>query len=51
MKVEINKNGTVVVTAETNEEAFALKYVVEDASRRPEEKVLYNMRILYNAES
>ena len=51
MKVEIDKNGTVVVTAETNEEAFALKYVVEDASRNPEEKVLYDMRVLEDDQS
>jgi hypothetical protein len=46
MKAEIDKFGTVVITAETNEEAFALKYIIEDDSSPPECKVLYDMRIL-----
>jgi predicted transcriptional regulator len=46
MKVEIDKFGTVIIIAETNEEAFALKYILEDDTRAPEHKVLYDMRIL-----
>lgn len=51
MKVEIDKQGIVVVTAETNEEAFALKYIIEDDTRTPESKVLYNMRALEDDQS
>lgn len=35
MKVEIDRRGMIVITAETNEEAFALKYITEDDSRCP----------------
>lgn len=51
MKVEIDKRGMIVITAETNEEAFALKYIIEDDTRAPENKVLYNMEILEDDQS
>jgi predicted transcriptional regulator len=51
MKVEIDKLGTLVITAETIEEAFALKFIIEDETRALEHKVFYDMRILENDES
>ena len=48
MKAEINKEGYVQITAETNEEAYALMYIIKDSTRLPKNKVIYNLRILEN---
>jgi len=44
MKVEIDKAGFIRITAETIEEAFALKYVMKD--HRGESKVIVDCSIL-----
>lgn len=51
MRVEIDRRGLIVITAETNEEAYALKYILEDNPRAPESKVIYDMRILDDDET